>query len=389
MPRRPTIVLSLEAFSPSAVSCYGSSWNTTPAIDSLAANGVVWDRCVCEADDSAAVIDDWLARWHPEGRCELLTDDRDLIRRGGGEKFDEAVLVDSTSPESQRHGLPDEPASDITETGFARLIAETLRRIDSDPPWQTLWIHSHFLARHWDAPRSLFPLEESEFDDLEPLDETQWVGDEVSAEFGKPAATETPPAIFPDLTPPSIQLSEQTHPDTVTSWMRTYGCQIRLIDDVLGLLLDSVAALDPIVIVVGTSGFSLGQNGWIGYRVGPLRSCDISVPLIVGHGNPLRTSRLVSSRTLPELLQSLRSGPSTMLSAETWCERDGDEFSPRVVTRSDRAQHAVSTPRWLFVHDAEGEEQLFLKPDDGEDVNDVSRLSLDVIQALRPNQEGQ
>ena len=379
MPKRPTIVLSLEAFSTSALSCYGSSWNTTPEIDSLAASGAVWDRCVSEDDDAAAVIDDWLSRWQPEGHCELLTDDRDLIRRGGGEKFDQAVLVDASSPESQRRGVASSPAGEIAETNFARLIAETLRRIDSDQPWQTLWIHSDFLAQHWDAPRSLFPVDQSELDDLEPSEEASWADDVDVAES---ATAEAPPAIFSDVTPPSVRLTDQTHPDTVTSWMRTYGCQVQLIDEVLGLLLNSVSKLNPSVVIVGTSGFSLGQNGWIGYHAGPLRNGEIGLPLIVGHGMPLRSSRLISSRQLPQLLQTLRRDPALLLSPGTWCEGQRDEFSPRVLTQSARAQRVVTTPRWFYVRDADGQERLFLKPDDREDINDVSRLSLEVLETL-------
>ncbi len=62
--------------------------------------------------------------------------------------------------------------------------------------------------------------------------------------------------------------------------MQTYGCQVRLVDRMVTLLLQAIQSseVETTFVLMGTSGFQLGQNGWIGHRAGPLRSPEIHVP---------------------------------------------------------------------------------------------------------------
>ncbi len=82
--------------------------------------------------------------------------------------------------------------------------------------------------------------------------------------------------------------------------MHTYGCQIRLLDLLIEVLLGSLRAEDPYVVIMGTSGFRLGQGGWIGHRPGPLRSADVHLPMIVSDSGPLRVPHVTGSSVVVE-----------------------------------------------------------------------------------------
>lgn len=373
---RPLIVLSLEGLSTSALGCYGSTWNRTPAIDAIASTGVVWDRWIAAADDPQALlrdaiaksVDGWDCDWCEDGSVELLTDAQTDIAEGSC--FDRTVVVPQTAPVAT-----DVPAEDLVETQLGRLIAAAIQRDEQEDPWSVLWLHSDYLVRRWDAPRELFPIDdELDFSD-EPSEEIELLnmeGDETGTD-------ERIPPIFDDVIPPRITVDDRTDPDLVISWMRTYGCQIRLLDVMIEVLLNSLGADDPQVVLLGTSGFRLGQGGEIGHRVGPLRSPDIRLPMIVSDVGPLRVPQAVSSDRLRQLLGNLYRNRAPIITEESWSGSDAEE---QIVTVSDRAQSVVTTRKWFFVRDVDSSEHLFLKPDDIEDFNDVGRLRPDVVSQL-------
>ncbi len=385
---RPLIVLTLEGLTTSALSCYGCSWNSTPAIDALAATGCVWDRWTATNDQPLTLLkhwmsaggselDDWLTPWKTRGPVDLLTDDRRLSDLGIDSEFDTTLLVE---PSDAEHSA--DVASEIEETQFGRLIASAIER-DARGPWSVLWLHSRFLSQRWDAPRELFPIEADEADDT-PSEEVELLsipGSEMAAK-----RLENLPLIFDAARVPRVKLDDQSHPDLVNAWMRTYGCQIRLLDLLIEILLQSLCADDPQFVLAGASGFSLGQNGWIGHSAGPLRSCDLRLPMVVSDRGPIRSAQLTPTDKFPQILRSLTSDSARLVSPSQWCQLD-DEFKPRVTTNSRRAAKVVTTSRWSFIRDLDSTDHLFLKPDDVEDANDIGRLRSDVIDRLIANGE--
>lgn len=369
MNQRKLIVVTLEGLATSALSCYGSSWNVTPTIDSLASVGTVWDQCIAASDDPLVTIQSWLTGdneshlrcWAEQGRVELICDDPRLIETGADSGFDQTFLVDSLQ-------TLDYPAEQIESTAFGELVATAIDRGSRPDPWSLLWLHSRFLTEYWDAPRGL---SESDFS------QQATAGGE---EFTEVDAEETIPSVFTQTTPPAIAIDQSTHPDLITSWMTTYGCQVQLIDDLIEVMVLALEASDATIIVAGSSGFSLGQNGWIGHRVGPLRSCHARLPLIVGRDGPLHWPGITSVNVLPSLIGQLADGSLSTINPESWIAQD-QPFEPRLVTEG-KGQTAVTTPHWFFVCQKDGEQQLFLKPDDVEDFNDVSRLRTDVVNQL-------
>ncbi|MEL6106802.1 MAG: hypothetical protein AAFU85_12215, partial [Planctomycetota bacterium] len=178
---------------------------------------------------------------------------------------------------------------------------------------------------------------------------------------------------------PSFKFESNDDPDRLLAWMNRYAAQIRLIDSMVELLQLSLGHLEPQLLIAGSSGFSLGQNGWLGHRVGPLRSSELRLPMITSQAGPIRHAGLQSATEFPTVLQRLVNNENP-IAPEEWTG-SGGEFEPLVVTDSDRAQAAVTSTQWFLVSSSD-ETSLFLKPDDLEDANDVSRLRPEVIDEL-------
>lgn len=378
-------MLSLEGLTPAALGCYGSSWNQTPAIDAIASTGCVWDRWLATTDrpsemfhqmmDGIDQTPSWKNNWQARGNIDLITDVAEIAESFETLPFDRMLSLH----DRQQDDGESRPADDLVDTQMGQLVAAALERDSEDEDWSILWLHSDFLTTRWDAPRYMGLIDEVDEAPLTPSDDVELLETECSVA----ERLEKLPPIFDDISPPALQVTDEIHPDLITSWMRTYGCQIRLIDVLLEILLTSLKADDPHVLIVGTSGFQLGQNGWIGHRQGPLRSADIRVPMIISDLGPLHLPHLSGGDTFPQILDQLANhanpecGQSMPWSPESWCRSDA---TASVTTQSDRTTHAVTTPDWFYVQDADQSEHLFLKPDDIDDFNNVARLRPDIVE---------
>lgn len=366
---QPLIVISLEGLAASSLGCYGCSWNETPTIDRLANKGCVWDRFLATLDDPSRVLGDWIAPsavWADQLRSSLGP--IEFITDRSAKEFKETCFDTIHCLPVDPIGSDSLPAQDIAETRFGQIVAAALERDRARDPWGVLWIDSQFLTRCWDAPRELMLAE----DDHETLDfdEQDWADPDVAGADD-----------FSSIRPPQFEISNSRNPDLVTDWMNAYACQLRLVDLLIGILLESIQVADPTLVLVGTSGFRLGQGSWIGHRQGPLRSPDVRLPLIINRGGPLHIPQLTPADELDALLKNLGDVSNPVCSPEAWNRQSSDQEVFAI--ESDRATLAIANSKWFYVKDADQSEHLFLKPDDVEDFNDVGRLRSDVIANLQ------
>ncbi len=185
MPDRPLIVLSLEGLATSALGCYGSSWNHTPAIDAIAGNGCVWDRCIATSDDPNAILReiidprdvgdagisgdrDWAENWRKRGVVDLLTDS--LLR---SRAFRKRASIAFSLWQFDEPSPSDLPVTEIDRSQLGQLFAAAIERDGEDEPWSVLWLHSGFLTRTWDAPRDLFPIDEVDDSTAPPSEDVE------------------------------------------------------------------------------------------------------------------------------------------------------------------------------------------------------------------------
>ena len=398
MPRR-WIVISLDGLAGLALSPYGSSWNDTPELDRLAASGLTWDRVIVPSEETSETLhrcwthrigdQDWLQACRRFGRVELIAEQSATVTTAWNELADDVGFDACTLVEPELEPIA---AEEIESTGLGQLFSALIDRLSPDddgskaaaPDWAVLWLHSDLLTRHWDAPRWLFPVDRADdFEEPEdPSDPATWESADGGGDANTPpVAVTAPPPLWDSTTPPSLRITAADHPDTVTSWMQTYGCQVRLVDRLLSWVAEVIGRSDPDIglAVVGTSGMALGQDGWIGHRAGPLRSPEIQVPTIlhVPGSAPLRWPYLVS---LVDVMPHLVPG-NRLATAASWggTSRSGET---EITTASFRAKRAVTTDRWFYVRDLDDSSRLYLKPDDRDDVNDVANRCLDVVEGF-------
>ena len=378
MSPRPLLILSLEGFSPAAISCYGSSWNDTPTLDAIASGGCVFDRWMVAQDDPHQPLQQlfenssqWLQPMAALGSVELITDVKDIAvaASAASSGFDQVTEV--PFPESKT------VQSDIDQTHLATLIAEVIDRDHAlEGNWGVMWLHSSALTTRWDAPRRLFPIEE-----LEDVEETSFplIVDDARV-----------PAIVPNAELRSEDwwqyLGEsgedpRKDPDFANAWMRTYGCQIRMFDFLVKVLQDALEQRNVRLVITGTSGFQLGQSGVIGSGIGPLRSPQLHVPMILSDLPATRMTGVKSDGALADVFSALASCDHTLFGPEAWDDSQSDQEGFQI--SSNRAGQAVILPSWYFVEDDDGSEHLYWKPDDINDYNDVANLRPDVIEELQ------
>ncbi|HBE66360.1 MAG TPA: sulfatase [Rhodopirellula baltica] len=411
-PKQRMLIFTLEGFTPAAISAYGSSWNRTPAIDRMAAEGVTWNRAITPVTDPLEQWDRWANALADTPRAKeivVITDDPRLLERESAAAFEEIVLLESDNEEDSNHEVE---TFEIEDTSIGRLTAVAADRLAQG---DSVWLHSRFLTHCWDAPRELSDdsvAEEpayyaDEYEDDLPI-ETDTADDEDDA-------PEEVPFMVHETTPPDHRITAEDDPDWITTWMRTYGCQIKLVDAMLDVL-DSVLEPDATVVLGGTSGFALGQNGGIGHRTGPWRSCHLHVPIVCSGGSGLRSRMVASADEVAVVISTRLSDPSgDLMPTERFVlenvenatteESEPDESlrsdatSPsheaRVITQHRNVPIAITTNDWFYVlseeagtdvpslpSDSDDRCHLYLKPDDFDDFNNVVRLRLEEADRL-------
>lgn len=229
------------------LAAYGATWMATPALDSLAAHGVTFDRVItpslAEADAVHGLpggIGEDLVRLLAAGsaggrRPMVVTDDpalaaglaADAVLAGVGVRLVEAVAKRAIEAED-------------SQTNIARLVDAAVEVIASGEH-RLVWCHIGSLGVAWDAPEAF---RERYVDPEDP-----------------------PP---PDgASVPAFAVDADTDPDLIVGIRHVFAGQVTLLDNQLGRLFaaaqESSAAGRPwTVLVVGLRGLPLGLHGWVG-----------------------------------------------------------------------------------------------------------------------------
>jgi hypothetical protein len=357
---------------------YGNTWVGTPAFDALAAEGFAFDWALA---DSPSLERFFRAAWtglpaiaadpseppaslpalyrRAGGRALLVCDDPAVARLPWVEDFDECEVLSASQVRR--------PAGSVEETHLAQFFARAAQRVESAEPGTLVWLHSQGLAGTWDAPLELRNRYAEEDDPL-------------------------PPA---GVDPPSRLLPERVDPDELLGFGFAYAGQVAALDECLGLLLaaidESRLGRDALVIVTAPRGFPLGEHGRLGPCDEPLYEENVHVPLLLRF--PDRAGALGRGQALVEpadlfgtLVEWCEGGPGQSEQQTT----GRNEFRPtgllplvrgevgklrdRVLLVSEH-DRAIRTPAWyLRVSQQDGEErlELFAKPSDRTEVNEVA-----------------
>ncbi|HEX5103672.1 MAG TPA: sulfatase-like hydrolase/transferase [Pirellulaceae bacterium] len=379
MSHASAIVLVVDRLGAGHLGPYGNTWLDTPHFNRLAARSLVCETVLADSPDLAAAYRGWWtgrhvleaevassvplpARAAASGAATLLvTDDPAVADDPLAAGFAKRVIVETRTPART--------CAEVEQTGLFRLFASAIESIERSQTPMLAWIHARGMAGPWDAPRAY----------RERL-----------------ADPEDPPP--PDLiAPPERRLDRHVDPDEVLGLVQAYGGQVQLVDECLGLLLEALERLpradETLFAVTSPRGYPLGEHGRVGPCDEALYSELLQVPLMIqfprGEGRLQRTQHIVQPADLfATLADACGFGE---LAAD---ERDasllahirGDSRRVRnLACATGPNQRAIRTAAWYLREireHAEPRYELFAKPDDRWEANEVSSRCEEVAALL-------
>lgn len=379
-PARPNlIVIVIDGLHAGMVGAYGNGWIQTRRCDQLACESFLFDQAYV---DSLALDQAYRALWfgtpatQPNEPCDvsrsfpgllssagwhtaLLTDDAEVASFAPPDAFVEQLEIESL-------GSPD-TAEAVSETQIGQLFEAAAQWLETAPRPFALWLHTRAFQGLWDAPT------------------------ELRNRFAVEDDPETPS--FVDV--PDLWLPEGYHPDSLLGITHAYAGQVLALDESLGQLLDALDQADlsasTQVTLVSPRGFALGEH----LRVG---KCDEAlfneVAQLVwlmrfpdGLGKLARTQALAQLVDLPGTLldwlgldrRQLGLGHASSL-LDVVAGR-ADELRDRLclISQHDRA---LRTSAWYLRVPQTGAPELYTKPSDRWEVNEVGRLLPEIVSGL-------
>jgi membrane-anchored protein YejM (alkaline phosphatase superfamily) len=356
------LVIAVDGLRAAALGAYGNTTYPTPSLDEFAAQSLLFDWCFVDSADLATIYG---ALWGGNASLAksliaqgyastLVIDDPAVASIGAAAGFDETVQVaDATA----------ERADDVAETAFARIFAATSELLESSKKSQFVWVHSRGMHGPWDAPLEL----------QEPL---------LELEEGDPPPTES-------VTPPDFVLDKKSDPDTAFRWSCAYAAEVMALDACFGELLQSLDQANSAkwqVVLCGVRGFPLGEHQRVGGVDERLHVEQLHVPLIWRHLDGshrlARNGVLASLADLPAALLAHASDPFH------WPERDA------LFAASPSGARVIRTTDWTLRTEPQDSSEdssgrlgptlceLYVRPDDRWEANDVANLCSDVVDDL-------
>jgi arylsulfatase A-like enzyme len=386
------LVIVVDGLRASALGAYGNTTYATPALDRLAAESLLLDWCFAPSPD---LSDIYRALWQPNGCAQnpsttslarifadagyatmLVTDDNSLHTYPTASDFDEIVQVaNSLDAASTR-------ANDASETDLSHVFSaatEQVGEVRRDKP-RLVWLHARGMYGPWDAPLSLQQSLLDE-DDASPIE---------------------------SIAPPDIKTSSADDPDAAFRCACAYAAQVMVLDECFENLLDGITASggnEWLITLLGARGFPLGEHVRIGGIDPRTHAEQLQVPWLVRFPNRLgrltRVGALTSHRDLlPTLVESIDHGgridrsafagtsilPFASFARTPWRDAtistSASARSVRTATWCLREGAARNAGDTISVEPVSAPE-LYVRPDDRWEANDVAKLCPEVVEELR------
>lgn len=372
----PVIVLIVDRLGADWLGPYGSTWFETPHWNAWAAQSALAEWMIASGPRLEDAYEGWWGgarrgrslqspslpqRVAASGqRAILLTDEAAVANLPHVAAFSEAQLL--KLPESK--GLAEAPES----TQLLAFFQAAADLIAQGPDAGLIWLHTRGLGGAWDAPYAL---------------RQQWADED-----------DPPP---PDtVAPPQRHLPADYDPDELLGYLLAYGGQMAVLDQGLGLLQESIHqagyGAEALCLITSPRGYPLGEHGCVGPCHDLLYEELLHVPLFVRF--PQQTHALTRLQTLlqPADVYALLVRQGGWLLPEEGrlpCpileELEQVEVRPAAACAHGPQQRAIRTPAWFLreVREEAGpRHELFVKPDDRWEINEVASRCREVVAEL-------
>ena len=368
---RNAVVLVIDRLGANMLGAYGSTWFETHNFNRLAARSLVFDQAITRTTDIAAAYqgllepvpgDNLLKRIGDAGISSiLLTDEPKLSSLSASAGFDRIVPIESISS----GGV----APTLDQTELASFFAQAMQEMTELGEGNCLWLHSRGLSGSWDAPAAL---------------RTRLADPE-----------DPPPPQF--FEPPARMFDSRTDdPDELLGYQQVCAAQVTMIDDFLGVILDMLDAemgQSTLFCLLSTRGFPLGEHGLVGQsQPEGFVSCyseSVHVPMMIclptrpefKFARSIRLGSLVQPNWLSGFLNEWFDSPDSVQQTVDRMSRSlpNKRLEAAVTICGDAT--ALQTHAWKLNRDSSRNE-LYAKPDDRGEVNDVSRRCPQIVDSL-------
>jgi arylsulfatase A-like enzyme len=411
------LVIVARGLQAGALGCYSNLWVQTPHLDGLAAGGVVFDRHLADAADAEGARRAWRSgRYHlpqPVGqafepdarpvRLECLTCSADLLRALRTKGIHTHLILDASRPAPADFvadwQVVEEVAAEGEEPGLERAVeaaGAALADLAGREDW-LLWVDLGTALPPWNVPEEF-----QEPYQLEAVSAEEEEGEGLPEEESEEA----------ELLPPLSEVEEgPIDPEDDDFFLRLhngYAAAVSYLDAGVGEVLGSLAETagdDVIVLFTSDRGLALGEHGMVGSVRSWLHEEVVHVPLVVrlpsGAEAGVRVAVLTQNVDLACTLAGLFG-----VSLEGAHGHDliplargaGGEVRPYACSGlrvGEAEEWALRTPEWVLLLPGRGAAgdpqrmpQLYVKPDDRGEVNNVVQHHLDFAEGLERTLRG-
>jgi arylsulfatase A-like enzyme len=360
------------------IGAYGNSWIRTTALDKLAAESFLFDQALLDCPQLAKLYRAYWLGLHALGKqspsgasfprllseagmhTALVTDEAEVADLASAADFAERVLVESP-PKVQTAG-------DVSQTAIARVFETATLWLQSARQPFCLWVHARGMGTAWDAPLAMRDRFADEDDPRPPT-------------F----------AAVPDY-----WLPDEFDPDEVLGVKHAYAGQVAALDRCAGAFCDAFAqsalADNTQLTFLSARGFPLGEHRRVGPCDDALYNETVQLVWLMRfpdeRGKLARSQALVQPADLPGTLVEwlgldrgrLGSGHATSLLRLIDGEVDALGDRAAMVSLHDRA---IRTPGWHLREPVAGAAELYAKPGDRWEVNEVANLAGEIVAGLQ------
>jgi hypothetical protein len=372
---RSAIVIAIDRLGAGFLGPYGNTWVDTPALNRVAASGILCENVVADSPDLNLLYRSMWTGRHAMDRREVSTEAS--LATMLSTEFQTALVTDAQevlghplTAAFQQHVSLDQPALDrpaasIEETGIGQVCMAAVEELEKLTPGTLLWVHARGMDGAWDAP---LELRERFRDEEDP-----------------------PP--YPLVQPPRWELATDHDPDELLSVMHAFAGQVSLVDAWIGILLDALVEHpqrdNTLFMITSPRGYPLGEHRWVGPG-GELYGEELRTPLLIRHPNhAVAASRLQTLIQPADIFATLAdwfgletTDPRSEASSLLQLADDERVWNRECAFSLGETGRAVTTPAWFFRVDQTDHGELFAKPDDRWEVNEVADRCGDIPQQL-------